>query len=286
MPSKKRKLHYPRKWSWPGGAKICVSLNLALESFVRASQLTLEKTSNKVDHFSLTYAEYAYKAGVWRLMDLMDELKIKASCSMNGLTGERHPQIVRALADYGVDIVGHAWAQDVTSKDDDPQQELADIRKVTEVLEKASGKRPIGWVSQGSAMSGNTLDFLKQEGYLWSGDDMSDDIPFLKDTKHGKIVILPRVNLPHNDLWMWATTRTPPDFMWQNWKATFDQLYMEGELGYPKWAELTLHAHMGARPTLIPVARQMLQYAKKHKGVWFATRNQIAEWAMKHETRG
>ena len=70
--AKKRKLHYPRKWSWPGGARICVSLNMALESFVRASQLTLEKTSNKVDYFSLTYADYAYKAGVWRLMDLME----------------------------------------------------------------------------------------------------------------------------------------------------------------------------------------------------------------------
>ena len=45
MPSKKRKLHYPRKWSWPKGAKICVSLNMALESFVRASQVTLEKTA-------------------------------------------------------------------------------------------------------------------------------------------------------------------------------------------------------------------------------------------------
>lgn len=285
MPSRKRKLHYPREWSWPGGAKICVSLNLALESFVRASQLTLEKTSNKVDHFSLTYAEYAYKAGVWRLMDLMDELKIKASCSTNGLTGERHPDIVRKLADYGVDIVGHAWAQDVMAKDDDPETERSEIRKVTEVLSKAAGKRPIGWVSQGSAMSANTLDLLKQEGYLWSGDDMSDDIPFLKETQHGPMVILPRVNLPHNDLWMWATTRTPPDFMWLNWKATFDQLYMEGEAGYPKWAEITMHAHMGARPTLIPVARQMLKYAKKHKGVWFATRNQIAEWTMKHESK-
>jgi peptidoglycan/xylan/chitin deacetylase (PgdA/CDA1 family) len=281
----KRKLHYPRKWSWPGGAKICVSLNMALESFVRASQVTLEKTSNKVDHFSLTYADYAYKSGVWRLMDLMDELKIKGSCSTNGLTGERHPDVVRQLADYGVEIVGHAWAQDVTMKDDDPQTELEEMRKVTRVLTEAAGTRPVGWVSQGSAMTGNTLELLKQEGYLWSGDDMSDDIPFLKETKHGPMVILPRVNLPHNDLWMWATTRTPPEFMWQNWKATFDQLYAEGEAGYPKWCELTMHAHMGARPTLIPVARQMLQYAKKHKGVWFARRRDIAEWAMKHETK-
>lgn len=63
--SKKRKLHYPRKWSWPNGAKICVSLNMALESFVRASQVTLE------------------------------------SVSTNGLTGERHPKIVRTLALQG-----------------------------------------------------------------------------------------------------------------------------------------------------------------------------------------
>ena len=97
---------------------------------MRASQLTLQTTSNKVDHFSLTYADYAYKAGVWRLMDLMDELKITGSVSTNGLTGERHPKIVRALADHGCEIVGHAWAQDVTVKDEDPQTELDEMRKV------------------------------------------------------------------------------------------------------------------------------------------------------------
>ena len=175
---------------------------------LRGSQLTRERTSTKGDHFSLTYAEYAYKAGAWRLLDLMDEFKIKGSVSTNGLTGERHPKVVREFADYGCEIVAHGWAQDVLSRDDDPETEIAEMRKVTQVLTQAAGRRPLGWVSQGSAGSGNTLDFLKGEGYLWSGDDMSDDLPFLKQTKHGPIVILPRVNLPHNDLWMWATART------------------------------------------------------------------------------
>ena len=71
--------------------------------------------------------------------------------------------------------------------------------------------------------------------------------------------------------------------MWTGWKATFDQLYTEGLAGVPKWCELTLHAHMGARPTMIPAVRQMLQYAMKHKGVWFTRRRDIAEWAMDHE---
>lgn len=281
--SARKRSRYPREWSWPNGAKIAVTLNMALESFVRASQITLEKTANKTDHFSLSYAEYAYKAGVWRLLDLMDEFRIKGSVSTNGLSAERHPKIVRELADFGCEIVGHGWAQDVLSRDDDPDAELADMRKVTRALTEAAGERPIGWVSQGSAGSENTLDFLKSEGYLWSGDDMSDDLPFLKETKHGPIVILPRVNLPHNDLWMWATTRNPPDYMWQGWKATFDQLYAEGRAGTPKWCELTLHAHMGARPTMIPIARQMLRYAKKHKGVWFTRRRDIAEWTVERE---
>ena len=88
------------------------------------------------------------------------------------------------------------------------------MRKVTQVLTEAAGTRPVGWVSQGSAMIGQHARFPQEEGYLWSGDDMSDDLPFLKQTKHGPIVILPRVNLPHNDLWMWATARNPPDYMW------------------------------------------------------------------------
>jgi len=124
----KKKSRYPREWSWPGGAKIAVTLNMALESFTRASQITLEKTSNKVDHFSLSYAEYAYKAGAWRLLDLMDEFKITGSVSTNGLTGERHPKVVRAFADFGCEIVGHGWAQDVLSRDDDPDTELAEMR--------------------------------------------------------------------------------------------------------------------------------------------------------------
>jgi len=187
----RKKSRYPREWSWPNGAKIAVTLNMALESFVRASQVTLEKTSNKVDHFSLTYADYAYKAGAWRLLDLMDEFKIKGSVSTNGLTGERQPKVVRAFADFGCEIVGHGWAQDVLAKDDDPETELAEMRKVTSILTDVAGTRPVGWVSQGSAGSTNTLDFLKSEGYLWSGDDMSDDLPFLKQTKHGPIVIMP-----------------------------------------------------------------------------------------------
>jgi peptidoglycan/xylan/chitin deacetylase (PgdA/CDA1 family) len=47
--------------------------------------------------------------------------------------------------------------------------------------------------------------------------------------------------------------------------------------------EMTLHCHIGGRPTLQPVIRQCIEYAKQHDGVWFTRRRDIAEWCLKHE---
>jgi allantoinase len=42
---------------------------------------------------------------------------------------------------------------------------------------------------------------------------------------------------------------------------------------------------MAGRPTLIPTVRKCIAYARKHKGVWFARKRDIAEWALKHESQ-
>lgn len=280
-----RKTRYPRQWHWPHNAKIAVSINMAFEAFLRYSQVTLEKTANRIDHFSLTYAEYGAKSGAWRLLDLLDELGLKGSVSTNGLAAEKHPEVVRAFADAGNEIVGHAWANDELMKDDDPEAELAEIRKCTRVLSEAAGARPVGWTSPGSAGSANTLAFLKGEGYIWNGDDASDDLPFLKDTPRGPMVIMPRTNMPQNDLIMWVLGRNPPGIIWDGFKDTFDQLYAEGQAGSPKWTEITLHCHMAGRPTLIPTVRRCIEYARRHEGVWFARKRDIAEWALEQVRR-
>ena len=280
------KSRYPRNWDWPNGARIAVSVNMALEAFLRASQVTLEKTSNKIDHFSLSYAEYGAKSGVWRVLDLLDEVDIRGSVSVNGYAAELYPAVVRAVADAGHEVNGHAWANDQIMKDDDPDAELAEIRRCTRILTDTAGTRPVGWTSPGSAGSASTLSFLKGEGYIWNGDDASDDLPFLKQTDSGPMVIMPRTNIPHNDLIMWTMAKNPPGIIWDGFKDTFDQLYAEGCAGSPKWTEITLHFHMAGRPTLIPTIRKCLQYAKQHEGVWFPRKRDIAEWALKREAGG
>jgi hypothetical protein len=78
-----------------------------------------------------------------------------------------------------------------------------------------------------------TTVMLRAEGYVWNGDDASDDLPFVTDTAHGPIVIMPRTNTPQNDLTMWLAPRNPPSILWEGFRNTFETLYAEGEAGHP-----------------------------------------------------
>lgn len=114
---------YLRQWARPGGAKIAMSIGLAFEAFQYHSQSSHAAEKGKVEHVSLAYADYGWKAGVWRLLDLLDDVGLKASMSTNGLAAERHPGAVRATADAGHEMVDHGWVNDILMQDDDPEGE-------------------------------------------------------------------------------------------------------------------------------------------------------------------
>ncbi len=275
-------MSYPRNWKLPNGERLVLNVGLAFEAFALQSQFTVYP-GGKLDSFSLSYGDYGWKAGIWRLLDTLGELGISATMSTNGLAAERHPEAVAAAARQGIEINAHAWANDVRASDEDPDGELEELRRCVRVLTEASGSRPVGWVSPGMTGTGNTDRFLVQEGFLWSGDDASDDLPFIRRVGEGRLCVFPRAGLPTNDLRMWALAATSPEVIWHNFKATFDTLYAEGAAGRPKVLDITFHCHMAGRPTLNPIIRQLLNYVLQHEGVWIASRGEVARWALAYE---
>lgn len=275
---------YPRRWEWPNGERIALTINLAFEAFRFASQYMQGARPGSPDQFSLSYGEYGARSGIWRLMDLLGEYGLKGSCSVNGYAAELYPHVVKALSDEGHELVGHGWQNDVIVSPDDPEAVRREIADVTSAIEVHSGQRPVGWVGPGSAGSAKTFAILTSMGYLWNGDLANDDLPYLRDTPEGPIVIMPRINMPHNDLSIWQMGRHSPEVIWEMFRNTFDQLYMEGKKGSPKAIEITLHAHIAGRPTLVPIIRRCLDYSRGHDGVLYARKREIAAWAVKqHE---
>ena len=154
------KTRYPRQWNgW--AAKIAMSVNLALEAFRFKSQYTQESRPNRVDYFSLSFADYAGKSGVWRLLDFLDEQKLKGSMSINGKAAEMYPEAVRAVAEAGHEVVGHGWENDVLTEDGNPDAELDEIRRVTKAITDAAFGR-----SAGRSRQRQKHLSLKGEGYI------------------------------------------------------------------------------------------------------------------------
>jgi len=272
-----------RPWRWPNDAKIAVSLGLAFEAFAERSQYATSVSPLQADCFSLSFGDYGWKAGAWRLIELLEGYGLVGQVYTNGLAGQEHPAVVAAFAEAGHEIVAHGWVNDRPMPAGDPDAARAEIRRCTKVLHEASGTRPVGWLSPGYAGTRESNAILASEGYTWAGDDASDDLPYVEETSGGRIVIMPTPGTASNDLSNWLAPRNAPGVIWDGFKDTFDVMYEEGSRGSPKWIELVLHCHVAGRPSLIPTIRRCIEYAQGHDAVLFARRRELAEWTLEQQ---
>src|SRR5262249_51417285 len=122
---------------WPDDATIAMTVGVALEAFERHSQVRTEGRGGELDLFSLSYAEYGVRVGVWRLLELFAEEEVTASFSISGKVAADHPQTIRAVADAGHDLIGHGWVNDRLNADASEAEERESIRRTLDAIEQA-----------------------------------------------------------------------------------------------------------------------------------------------------
>ena len=165
---------------WPDDARICVSVTIAFEAFQYAGHYGHTQTKpGEKNIFSLSYAEYGPKVGVWRILDVLARNGVRATFDVGGMAAERYPQAIKAMRDGGHEAAGHGYANDIYPNDDDHAGELKAIKDTIAAIEATYGERPVGWVSPGSVGTSKTFDVMVQEKFIWNGDDASQDTPFI-----------------------------------------------------------------------------------------------------------
>ncbi len=267
----------------PGDARICFTIDIAFEGFQTACQYRGRPTPpGKPDLYSLSFAEYGLRVGVWRLLEIIDQFKLKAGSLTNGLAAERYPKTLKAVSDAGHEIVAHGWTNDAGVASDDLETERIEVRRTLDAITAAVGKSPVGWVSPGYAGSPMRLKAISEAGIFYSCDDASDDLPYVIQIEGKPHVILPRTSFGSNDLDNWFAPRHAPSAWLSIVKSQFDATYVEALEGRPGWMELVLHAHFAGRRQPMQEIKAMLQYILGHKGVWVATRRELAEWTLQH----
>jgi peptidoglycan/xylan/chitin deacetylase (PgdA/CDA1 family) len=266
------------EFRWPGGRKIAVIFNLAYEAWSDGVAPGLGPMGNPLpagvfDTNALSWGNYGDTRGLGRLLTILDRLKIKASVMTSGILAERSPSTVKAIADAGHEIVAHAYAQDVIPAKLTAEEVEVDIRRTTEALTAASGKRPAGWISPRGTPSQHSARLLLAAGYVWHGDVFDDDRPYLQILDAGSIAAIPLTmeinDLPH----AMRFGRSPREFV-----ERFQDLVGYSLRGEDQaiMIDVTAHCHVYGRPSGAWAFEEIGRFAQHNEAVWITTRLEMA----------
>lgn len=219
--------------------------------------------------------DYGLRIGIWRLKDALDEQRIRATMSMNGVLCEAYPRVVSECVASDWELIGHNYIQQVMSKESD---ERAAIRKTKQLLEDASGQPMRGWIGPGLSETEATLDLLVEEGVEYVADWVNDDLPYRLNTSTGALHALP-YSLEINDIVLHLVQQRPSPELFERTRDQFETLYEESADGARVMC-VAVHPYVSGAAHRIKYFRQIFDYMKQHEGVVFMTGGEILDWYL------
>ena len=263
-----------RPATWPHGAQVAVALSFDVDQ--ETSTLRDGKTSPAL----LAQGEYGSRAGLPRILKLLDRHAIPASFYIPGVSALLHPDDVRRIAAAGHEVGLHGWIHERNSN-----LAAADERDLThraaDVLHKLAGRPPVGLRTASWDFSDATLKIVRDMGLLYDSSLMGDDEPYelVEDGAPTGVVELPvewiKDDYPYFGMDRLSAIRpyTAPSLVGEIWRREFEGAYAERGLFL-----LTMHPHIIGHRSRMSVLEELIQHMRSRPGVWFATHEQIARY--------
>jgi allantoinase len=263
----------------PGGARMAVWVIVNVEKWDPTQPMPRTVLtppaggSPSPDIPNWAWHEYGNRVGFWRFVEVFDEFSIPGVICINGSALAAYPAIVRAANERNWEFVGHGFTQRNMQK---VANERADIRKVREVIHKATGKPPRGWLGPGLTETWETPDILVEEGYDYVADWVLDDQPVWLVTR-GK----PILNVPYtqecNDVAMMLIQHHKGSEYCDRALDQFEQLYADAAKSARIMA-LSVHPYIMGAPHRLKYLRRVFEVIRTKSDVLFWTGSQIADW--------
>jgi peptidoglycan/xylan/chitin deacetylase (PgdA/CDA1 family) len=258
---------------WPDGARVAVALSFD------SDHETIALRSGDTHPGRLSQGEYGARVAVPRILDLLDRNRVPASFFIPAVSALLHPDEVRAYAAAGHEVALHGWIHEWNAAL--PRAVEADLlARSADVLERLSGRRPVGLRTPAWDLSMDTLTIMVELGLRYDSSLMADDEPYeilAAGTPTG-LVEIPvewiRDDAPYLTMDRGSAVRPSPaprDLL-QPWIDEFEAAYATGGL-----FQLTMHPHVIGHRSRFVVLTELLSHIASRPGVWFATHEQVAE---------
>ncbi|GAA4738217.1 polysaccharide deacetylase family protein [Nocardioides endophyticus] len=228
------------------------------------------------DPLNFGWREYGPRVGIWRMIEMFDELGVQPTAILNSDVIHEHPAIVAAGVERDWAWVGHGRNNSTWQVGMEPADEKAYIEDVADLIEEATGKRPAGWLGPSLTASPETNNLLAELGFGYCLDWGVDDEPFPFDVASGSLLSLP-YSTELNDIPFYALQgQAGADFK-QALIDQFDQLHAEGATR-PRVMGVGLHPFLSGQPYRLRYVREAIEHMAAHDDVWFADADEIAAW--------
>jgi peptidoglycan/xylan/chitin deacetylase (PgdA/CDA1 family) len=263
----------------PNGARVAFWVGLNIEHY------EVDKPSTSIfggtaalqpDPLNYGWRDYGTRVGIWRMMDLLDKHRMRASVLLNADVPERYPQIIREGSKRGWVWLAHGKNNSIFEANMSSDEERAYLTNVVETITKATGSQPKGWLGPALTETFNTPEILAELGLTYLLDWCGDDQPFPLNVKASRMISVP-YSIEMNDVSLFVgKSLSGPDFA-QMVMDQFDVLYEEGARSARVMC-LALHPFIVNQPFRHKYLARALEHIASHEGVWLTTSDEIADW--------
>ena len=260
-----------KSFTWPEDTRcvVFVSVNFDAEDY------DLKSTTEDRLYGRFSYGRYGVRAGLARLLQMLQRRSIAATAFVTASDALRHPDAVRALRDAGHEIASRG--ADLTHLPALKDKERDALLHGRDTLHRIVGEAPRGFRAPGGELGPYSLALLAELGFTYDSSFQDDDHPYLiSPTTSTLLAELPTVQAL-DDSFVFSARHTHARVM-KIWREEFDALYRESCL-----VPLTLHLRgdVGStRAARIAALEELLAHMAGRPGVRFMTGAQLAAMTL------
>jgi peptidoglycan/xylan/chitin deacetylase (PgdA/CDA1 family) len=275
--------------AWPRKRPIALWITIALEYFPLAPKDTPVRAPGAMvtpypDYRTYTAREYGNRVGIFRILKILDALKLKASFPTSAAIATRYPFLLNEITKRGHEIVGHGDDMNAVSYGGMSKEvESQSIQKSLRILRKASKQRVTGWVSPARSESEHTLELLIKNGIEYAGDWVNDDMPYSMNTPSGSIIAMPHT-MELEDRHLLITLGQNEKTYQRQIINAFDLLLSESKKYGGRVLHLSLTPYVIGQAWRIQTLLETLQIMKQTDAIWSATGQDIAQHWQEQQT--
>ncbi len=259
---------------WPNGARCAIALSFD------SDHETNELREGGQSIGRLSQGQYGSVQAIPRILKILGDESVTASFFVPAVTALLYPDEQKQISAEGHEIALHGWIHERNSiLPIEAERDL--MLRSADVLEKVSGKRPVGIRTPSWDFSPNTLALIQEMGLLYDSSLMADVdcYELMMNGVNTGVIELPvewiRDDAVYFNMNRFASLRPQisPTDVFDIFKREFDGAYEEGGL-----FQLTMHPHVTGYRSRIWILKELISYMKSKQDVWFASHADIVRY--------